>query len=108
ANPTAPQVLAHCMGWRPGTSQWQRLNVDTQSNLLVALKDNSGTVIVGQTQGDGVSASSNGLVVCAVPGLWNGTTADRERANLNATLLASAARTSTTAAADQTNYNGLA
>lgn len=37
--------------------------------------------------------------------LFNGTTWDRQRGNTELTLLASAARTATTASADQTNYN---
>lgn len=37
--------------------------------------------------------------------LWNGSSLDRERANTEGTLLASAARTSTTVSSNQTNYN---
>jgi hypothetical protein len=38
--------------------------------------------------------------------LFNGASYDHKRGNIELTLLASAARTSTTASADQTNYNG--
>jgi len=38
--------------------------------------------------------------------IFNGTYWDRERNNMDVTLLASAARTSTTSSADQVNYNG--
>src|SRR5262249_33321353 len=87
--------------------QWQRLNIDPQSNLMVALRDASGNPVKAQTVGDGVDAASIGLLATAHGVLYNGTTSDRERANVNATLLASAARTSTTSVSDQTNYNGV-
>lgn len=47
----------------------------------------------------GLSVNANGI-------LFNGTTWDRERANEELTVLASAARTATTASGTQTNYNG--
>ena len=50
------------------------------------------------------SATARALGV--LPVLFNGTSADRARNNVEATLLASAARTATTTTADQVNYNG--
>ena len=50
----------------------------------------------------GTQAAAVGLV------LKSGTTFDRARGNEGGTLLASAARTTTTSSADQTNYNGQA
>jgi hypothetical protein len=55
---------------------------------------------------DGASGALNGLLVRAVPGLYNGATTDAQRNNTAVTLLASAARTETTSSAVITNYNG--
>ena len=59
-------------------------------------------VFVAHGVADGVAGLSN----LAVSGYgFNGTTWDRWRNNTEGTLLASAARTASTASADQTNYN---
>lgn len=56
---------------------------------------------------DGVShsAAKHAMYALALPYAWNGTTADRQRNNVEATLLASAVRAGTTNSSDQTNYN---
>lgn len=56
--------------------------------------------------GDGVSASGIGIVSSTYNRIFNGTTYDRVRSNVDATGLASAARTTTTNSGDITNYNG--
>lgn len=55
---------------------------------------------------DGILASVPSLATQARQMAYNGTTWDLERNNFELTLLASAARTTTTASADQINYNG--
>lgn len=55
---------------------------------------------------DGVTSGSYiGLPIVNSPLMFNGSTWDRRRGNAQSTLLASAARTLTTATALQTNYN---
>jgi len=69
---------------------------------------------VATTMADGLSNSPtlpreiNNLTLYWVvyPTLFNGTTWDRRRGNVEVTVLASAARTSTISSADQTNHNG--
>uniref|UniRef100_A0A6M3L4E6 Uncharacterized protein n=1 Tax=viral metagenome TaxID=1070528 RepID=A0A6M3L4E6_9ZZZZ len=73
-----------------------------------------GVVISTPIGGDGDAGSSALLhtadatsVSVGIAGhMFNGATWDRLRGNVDATLLASAARTATTSSADQTNYNG--
>jgi hypothetical protein len=50
-------------------------------------------------------ASTGGQTAGAAAWRYNGATYDRERANTEGTLLASAARVATTSSADQVNYN---
>src|SRR5262249_18335382 len=47
-----------------------------------------------------------GAVALGAPLSFNGSTWDRQRGNVETTLLASASRTATVSSADQTNYNG--
>lgn len=54
---------------------------------------------------DGASNALEGLIGMARGVLFNGTTWDRQRNNQEVTLLASAARTASTASSAQTNYN---
>lgn len=68
--------------------------------------------MIAQTDGSSnaagaLNSASNATVALASNGFtFNGSTWDRQRNNMDAVLLASAARTITTASADQTNYNG--
>lgn len=60
----------------------------------------------GADNADGVAAAALGrLIITSRGSRFNGTTWDLERGNTEGTLLASAARTATTATADQTNHN---
>lgn len=54
---------------------------------------------------DASSAGGNGLAVGAIGEAFNGATLDRNRNNIDATLLASASRTTTQTSADITTYN---
>lgn len=56
-------------------------------------------------QADGVSNSTASAYVTAIGQIFNGSTWDRTRGNTDITVLASAARTATTASSDLTNYN---
>jgi hypothetical protein len=51
-------------------------------------------------------SSANGLMVCSQNLDFNNSQFDRHRSNFEATVLASAARTTSTNSSDQTNYNG--
>ena len=77
-------------------------------NLKVALYNGGTAASFQATEAD---ARSNALrTLCTTPYayLFNGTNWDRVRNNVEATLLASAARTVETNSADQVNYNGKA
>lgn len=47
ANPTAPQVGAHILGWRAADSQWDRIGMDSAGALMVS----------GRTSGGGSTAT---------------------------------------------------
>ena len=67
---------------------------------------NSGSTPDVRTVGaDGTSNSNVGFIQHGFNYLFNGTSWDRSRSNLDATILASAARTVETNSTDQTNYN---
>ncbi len=52
-------------------------------------------------------ASATDRLLGVMPLLYNGASGDRQRGNVEAILLASAARVATASSADQVNYNGL-
>jgi hypothetical protein len=81
ANPTAPLVGACMQILNPVSGNWYRWS---------------------SPAADGSATTSFGGVTNL---LFNGATWDRRRGNLDLTLLASAARTATTASPDQTNHN---
>lgn len=74
-------------------------------NLRVTLYSGGSIIGATATGNDGSGNNLSGLDVFPRNFLSNETTWDRQRNNVEATLLASAARTATTASADQTNYN---
>ena len=74
-------------------------------NLRVMLYSSSSAVAVGALYDGYNLAGSNGLLVTSRMATYNGAMYDRYRNNILSTVLASAARTATTASADQTNYN---
>jgi len=83
------------------------VQVDIKSIAMVNMQLNAGSNtrvqwVSANALGDG---ASSGLGAVAVD-IFNGTTWDRQRGNVAATGLASAARTASTQTADQTNYNG--
>lgn len=75
--------------------------------LRTSLSLNGNQAAVSNKSGDGQGYDLVGLCVHSNPHLYNGTNCDRWRGNVEAILLASAARTATTNSADQTNYNGV-
>lgn len=96
---------------QPTLSTGQRgdLQLDSKGSLrmVVSDPDNGGSFAdVFGTGSDSVSGSPSGLTTGSRNYSWNGATWDMTRANVNLTLLASAARTTTLQSADQTNYNG--
>jgi hypothetical protein len=100
-----PQVWVPGIGWVT-LSGSTNTNTDGSSNVTTALNHNVaqiGGVATQMASADGVTASN---VLEMVHALYNGSTLDRQRGNLdNITVLASAARTTTQTQADQTNYN---
>lgn len=66
----------------------------------------SGLTVPFSASADGKSTSIIGPLINAFHYLFNGTNWDRQRNNVELTLLASAARTAETNSSDQTNYNG--
>jgi hypothetical protein len=80
-----------------------------RGTLTVNIRDNSGNdpTFVNWASNDGmVSAFHTSIAVAAQGYLYNGSGTDAARGNVNATVLASSARTGTNQSADQTNYNG--
>jgi hypothetical protein len=82
------------------------LQLSTRGELFVIPRSVNLTQTFQNGLADGVSNSSVAAVVEARPDSFNGSTWDRVRGNLEASLLASSARTTTTNSPDQTNYNG--
>ena len=75
-------------------------------NLRTAQFDGTnGPVSVRDGSSDGRPSTLLALFILAQDHDWNGASWDRHRGNLEATVLASAARTGDTNSADQTNYN---
>lgn len=88
--------------------RFNALQLDARGALHVALMDGDGTSIGGiiSLSSDGASASGRpGLLTASAGFGFNGTTLDRWRNNMDLTLLASAARTTTQTSADLVNYN---
>ena len=74
-------------------------------NLRVSVyADDSRASTANTMDGYGITGTS-GILVTSRPHLYNGSAYDRQRNNVEATLLASAARTATISSADQTNYD---
>ena len=84
---------------------WRPVIVTNSGELGVALTSGGSSITVSIADAQTPAANSN-VPIVSYNMLFNGATFDRQRGNVNATLLASAARTATTATADQTNYNG--
>lgn len=105
--PVAPDVLAVLLGSNGATLD--RVRTVNTGQLRVTTYDTSGnTDLLTSWPYSLDGASSNSLFgkgVVASMLAFNGTSHDRWRANTEATLLASAARTVTTSSPDQTNYN---
>jgi hypothetical protein len=108
ANPTVPLVAA-ALELFNGTT-WDRVRGDTTNGIDVDVTRVTGTVTVDSelpaaaALADGTANPTTPLVASGLE-LFNGTTWDRARGVTEGTLLASAARTTTTNSADQTNYN---
>lgn len=82
---------------------WFYLNGQT---VAVIGDFSSPNTIARVTSPSDAQGSVTALATLALPSLYNGSSTDRQRGNTDLSLLASAARTATTASADQTNYNG--
>lgn len=91
---------------RPTYTDGQRtdLQSDTRGNITTVLMAiNGGSALLASNVADGATGSGT---LPAGSTLYNGGSWDLQRANVQATLLASAARTATTSSSDQVNYNG--
>jgi hypothetical protein len=108
ANPTTPLIGA-ALELFNGTT-WDRVRGDTTNGIDVDVTRVTGTVTVDSelpaaaALADGTANPTTPLVASGLE-LFNGTTWDRARGVTEGTLLASAARTTTTNSSDQTNYN---
>lgn len=93
------------------TGQRGDLQMSARGILSVQVMDGNtaGTpsaVQLGANNTDGASAPSGFPIGRTLASTYNGSTWDRVRGNIEITVLASAARTSTTNSSDQTNHNG--
>jgi hypothetical protein len=81
------------------------LEVPVQARLATSA---GASLLTSSTGGsaDGATTTGTLLVNTNYNRLFNGASWDRERSNANLTILPSAARTTTTNSADQTNHNG--
>ena len=77
----------------------------TYPNLRVSMYSHGSEVAVATAHDEYDMSTYLGITATSRLHLYNGSTYDRQRNNVEATLLASAARTATTSSADQTNYN---
>ena len=120
SNPTAPAVGAHQLFYYPADGKWYRAQIG--NNQADGLGGSSPLLVLAQLMGsNGTSwdrlraAASNvdgddlgslkRLLTLSTPFLSNGSTFDRFQNNREATLLAAAGRTATTATGDQTAVN---
>jgi hypothetical protein len=105
ANPTAPAVGSFGMTWNGAT--WDRMLGDTAGRVSNAPRGSATTLSDSLSNAPSVPIAANGTVITSpvVQYGFNGTTWDRERHNVEATYLASAARTATPTVADVTTYN---
>ena len=112
-NSVAPQfddtdklaVSLYAKGTLAGDTALERASLGTYNLLLVTLGGGSGGIDI--RSGNAISsglADAYGPIV--YPYLYNGSSADKFYNNIEAVLLASAARTATLQSADQVNYNG--
>lgn len=85
---------------------WDRLRTKgTGWQGVTLVRSSDGNEYANSLPGDGDSASLQSLMAAARNQTYNGSTWDRQRGNVEGTLLASAARTATTTSPTQTNYN---
>jgi len=101
ANPTDLTKVAAFLQAFDGTD-WERLRLDSQRNLLVRLLNSAGLDLQASAVGDGVDGSRS---LSTGDYAFNGSTWDRWRNNAELTLLASATRTTTTDSPTEVNYN---
>lgn len=107
ATGTAAPASAVLIGASDGTNL-QTAKCDAQKNLLVGIGHsvNSLEAVLINGNADGFVSTNSGLLTQSNLFAFNGATWDRQRGNVSATLLASAARTASANSADQVNYNG--
>lgn len=83
------------------------VQMSSHGAIYAEIKSGFNSVDASTSLSDAQSNSSVGLHVFNFPRAFNGTSWDRKRNNEEATLLASAARTTTQTSADIVNYDGL-
>jgi hypothetical protein len=105
SNPTAPGVGAFNMTWNGAT--WDRMLGDTAGRISNAPRGSASTLTDALSNAPTIPVAANGTAITqpVVQYMFNGTTWDRERGNIDVTGLASAART-TIQTINVTNHNG--
>lgn len=93
------------VGGKDGSGNAQALSVNADG-VLVTGKRQTGVDGRGNSYSSAITATGTDDPCGVYPFAFNGTTWDRQRNNINETVLASAARTATVQSADFTNYNG--
>lgn len=95
---------------KPTFTDGQRgdLQIDARGNLNTVIygAGSASGVDAQVSSSDGQNATATGVLALSRGQSFNGSTWDRQRNNTDITVLASAARTTTTNSSDLTNYNG--
>lgn len=105
-NPTTTSVGSHMLGYNGST--WDRVKTVNTGQLRSTLYDSVGGAVfpAAAASADGTS-NPTVTSISNFPMRYNGSTWDRVYGNVESTLLASAARTSTTGTSNQTNRGAL-
>jgi hypothetical protein len=108
-----PRAYLHALGELD--NQWLELRADNVLGIklltaaLLRARDpalGDARTVDGRALADALPSGDFGAITAAEQLLFNATTWDRKRANVDATALASAVRSATTNSADQVNFNG--
>lgn len=97
-------LVANARGFVYDGTAWDRAK-GTNGNQQVLPVGTAGTALIAGDYADGIGNVGSALNAFARNVLFNGTSNDRQRGNVEGTLLASAARTANALSPTQTNHN---